>query len=222
MLNLGSFILTVFISIVIFVSVDRYALSDVSAQGIDNINMNISSRSSTSILNPTDVNPSSSFPEVDRFDQDSIYNYSNTNFHKGLITSHLYPNTTIENVKILPHRHDGYGYTGILTFTSSKPVEVVLAHSIPMNGSEIAGVEDKFGKIYKFFEKVDYLPNVLSIPTVLEPNYGTHSPYFSATIPFSADSVILRNIDGEPFVAIYEVSFQVVKPHVIVDEESME
>ncbi len=142
--------------------------------------------------------------------------------YKGLVTSHLYPNTTIENIKILPHRHDGYGYSGVLSFTSSKPVEAVLAHSIPMNGSEIEIIEKQFGNIYKFFEKVDYLPKVLSIPTVIQPDYGIHIPYYSATIPFAAEPVILRSTAGEPFVAVYELSFHVEKPKLVLDKQSME
>lgn len=194
----------------VLISGIEFGQQHVSSQDVEENKTLVSFHSSTSSM------------LIDRFDTNSSDNYNGTNFHKGLITSHLYPNTTIENVKILPHRHDGYGYSGVLTFTSSKPVEVVLAHSIPMNSSEIKMVEDQFGKLYKFFENVDYLPNVLSIPTVIQPDYGIHSPYFSATIPFAADSVILRNTNGEPFVAIYEVSFHIEKPRLVLDKQSMD
>ncbi|MDR4491948.1 MAG: hypothetical protein R2685_13780 [Candidatus Nitrosocosmicus sp.] len=49
MLKSVSPLMTVFILIVIFVSGDRYTRPDVSAQGIDNNNMNITSCSSPSI-----------------------------------------------------------------------------------------------------------------------------------------------------------------------------
>ena len=46
-------------------------------------------------------------------------------------------------------------------------------------------------------------PGVFSAPSVIVPDYGTAPPYFSASIPFVGDSVWLRTINGEPFIAVY-------------------
>ena len=46
--------------------------------------------------------------------------------HRGIITSeHGQPeNLDVQRTVILPHRNDGKDYSGILSFTASKPVEV--------------------------------------------------------------------------------------------------
>ncbi|MGB7636913.1 MAG: hypothetical protein WBL88_05005, partial [Nitrososphaeraceae archaeon] len=41
------------------------------------------------------------------------------------------------------------------------------------------------------------------------------SPYFSASIPFVASSVVLRT-NGEPFIVAYEVSADIVQPTKII------
>jgi hypothetical protein len=47
-------------------------------------------------------------------------------------------------------------------------------------------------------------------------------PYFSASIPFVGDSVWLRTPDGEPFIAVYEVSADIVQPLGVLDLDSIE
>jgi hypothetical protein len=43
--------------------------------------------------------------------------------------------------------------------------------------------------------------------------FGT-SPYFSASIPFVTSSVVLHT-NGEPFMAAYEVSADIIQPKII-------
>jgi hypothetical protein len=59
-------------------------------------------------------------------------------------------------------------------------------------------------------------PGNLSAPSRIIPDYrgGSNSPYFSASIPFVASSVVLRT-NGEPFIATYEVSADIVQPKII-------
>ena len=57
---------------------------------------------------------------------------------------------------------------------------------------------------------------VLSAPTVIKQDYkGSAPPYFSASIPFVASSVVLRTLGGIPFIAVYEVSAHVGQPQLI-------
>ena len=49
---------------------------------------------------------------------------------------------------------------------------------------------------------------------------GTAPPYFSASILFVGDSVWLRTINGEPFIAVYEVFAKIVQPEGVVDLET--
>jgi hypothetical protein len=60
---------------------------------------------------------------------------------------------------------------------------------------------------------------VLSAPTITKPDYGDFSPpYFSASDPFVASSVVLRTLGGVPFIAVYEVSAHIGQPHVILQQ----
>ncbi|HET7242172.1 MAG TPA: hypothetical protein VFI64_02410, partial [Nitrososphaeraceae archaeon] len=55
--------------------------------------------------------------------------------HRGIITSeHGQPeNLDVQRTVILPNRNDGKDYSGILSFTASKPVEVLLGHRMPID-----------------------------------------------------------------------------------------
>ena len=58
--------------------------------------------------------------------------------------------------------------------------------------------------------------HVLSAPTIIKPDYRDFSPpYFSASVPFVASSVVLRTLGGVPFIAVYEVSAHTGQPQVI-------
>ncbi|MFL6392756.1 MAG: hypothetical protein ACJ71E_12000 [Nitrososphaeraceae archaeon] len=59
------------------------------------------------------------------------------------------------------------------------------------------------------------LPGKISATGRIIPDYsGSTSPYFSASIPFVASSIILRT-NGEPFIAAYEVSADIIQPKII-------
>jgi hypothetical protein len=47
-------------------------------------------------------------------------------------------------------------------------------------------------------------------------NYGNSSPYYSASIPFVGSSVFLTT-SGDPFIAVYEVVADVLKPQIVLD-----
>jgi hypothetical protein len=63
------------------------------------------------------------------------------------------------------------------------------------------------------------VPGIVSAPSRITPDYGINPPYFSASIPFVGSSLFLSTMSGEydPFVAVYEVSAEIIQPQHIVD-----
>ena len=141
--------------------------------------------------------------------------------HQGIIASgpnpqiKPEPNEGRQSVVILPYRSDGSIYRGVLTYTATKPVEVTLSHRIPIDNATLSQLNvQKQGKL--FVRHLTAFPGNISAPSRIIPDYrgGSTSPYFSASIPFVASSVILRT-NGEPFIVAYEVSADIVQPKII-------
>ena len=141
--------------------------------------------------------------------------------HQGIIASgpnpqiKLEPNEDLQSAVILPYRSDGSIYRGVLTYTATKPVEVTLSHRIPIDNTTLSQLNvQKHGKL--FVRHLTAFPGNISAPSRIIPDYrgGSTSPYFSASIPFVASSVMLRT-NGEPFIAAYEVSADIVHPQII-------
>lgn len=141
--------------------------------------------------------------------------------HQGIIASgpnpqiKLEPNEDLQSVVILPYRSDGSIYRGVLSYTATKPVEVTLSHRIPIDNTTLSQLNvQKHGKL--FVRHLTAFPGNISAPSRIIPDYrgGSTSPYFAASIPFVASSVVLRT-NGEPFIAAYEVSADIVQPKII-------
>ena len=168
--------------------------------------------------------------------QDNVSTTTTTNGQKvvlrGIESSEKYNDGTLKTgdkpqvVNILPNVRDGTIYTGTVSFTATKPVEVGISYRLPVDNSTLSHIDTKIlGDLY-----LSYLnaggkgeagtPGVLSTPSVIVPDYGTHSPYFSASIPFVGDSLWLRTLNGEPFVVAYAVSADIVKPLNVVNLDS--
>jgi len=149
--------------------------------------------------------------------------------HRGIISSEepahlvLRPGEDNHGVEILPHRPDGATYSGVLTFTATKPVEVGFGHRLHLDNSTLLQFEtETLGSLYKRHHvdsKEHITPGIISVPSRIIPDYGTSPPYFSASIPFVGSSVFLTTT-GEPFVAVYEVVAQVLQPQLVVDVDS--
>ena len=149
--------------------------------------------------------------------------------HRGIISSEepahlvLRPNEDNHGVEILPHRPDGATYSGVLTFTATKPVEVGFGHRLHVDNSTLSQFET--GTVSSLYKRhhVDsnghITPGIISVPSRIIPDYGSQPPYFSASIPFVGSSVFLTT-SGEPFVAVYEVVAQVLQPELVVDVDS--
>src|SRR6478609_6955536 len=141
--------------------------------------------------------------------------------HQGIIASgpnpqiKLEPNEGRQSAVILPYRSDGSIYRGVLSYTATKPVEVTLSHRIPIDNTTLSQLDvQKHGKL--FVRHLTAFPGNISAPSRIIPDYrgGSTSPYFAASIPFVASSVVLRT-NGEPFIVAYEVSADIVQPKII-------
>ena len=117
---------------------------------------------------------------------------------------------THQAATILPLRQDGSVYSGVITYTASAPVEVVIPMVQTLNETEqsllnVTDDEDGFGTLL-----TSPLDNQTSIAIhIITPPYGD-TPIPSASIPFTGNALWLHTIDGTPFVANYAVSAQVL------------
>ena len=150
---------------------------------------------------------------------DTATSNEKTIVHQGIVASSPnpqivpQPNEQNQSVVILPYRIDGSIYKGVLTFTATKPVEVTFSHRIPIDNTTYSQLDMlKFGKL--FVRHLTAFPWKISAPSRIIPDYsGSTSPYFSASIPFVASSVVRTN--EVPFIAAYEVSADIVQPKII-------
>ena len=150
---------------------------------------------------------------------------------RGIVSSDAYTNSTSQpneqphGAVILSNNDDGTIYTGILTFSATKPVEVGISHRLHIDNSTFSELDTStLGELYAGFHngKAEQgTPGEVSVPSVIVPDYGTAPPYFSASIPFVGDSVWLRTPHGEPFIAVYEVVAKEILPQGVVDLESI-
>ncbi len=131
---------------------------------------------------------------------------------QGTVTSAPEPTPGHEGhqyATVLPLREDGSVYTGVVTYTASVPVEVVVLNVQTLNETERAVLnataDDGFGTLL-----TTPLDNETSIAiSVITPPYGD-TPVPSASIPFTGNALWLHTLDGTPFVANYAVSAQVL------------
>ena len=110
---------------------------------------------------------------------------------------------------LLPLRQDGSLYSGVLTYTASAPVEVVIPMVQTLNETEqtILNVTDDDGFGTLVTSPID---NQTSIAIhIITPTYGD-TPVPSASIPFAGNALWLHTLDGTPFVANYALSAQVL------------
>jgi hypothetical protein len=107
-------------------------------------------------------------------------------------------NTHVYYVTVLPPRADDSIYSGIITFTASKPVRIEVTH-----GTSAPTYAINSNKL----EHVGIHFNDKSIPaSLILPNYVGNS--FSYSIPFTGSA--LEFSYDKPFVAVYTVNAQVI------------
>jgi hypothetical protein len=100
---------------------------------------------------------------------------------------------------VLPPRSDGAVYSGVLTYTASKPVEVVVLHNYdPQNTT---AVPEEYGT-----ELTSPLPGGggnIAI-TLFQPPY--EAGINSASVPFTGNALALHTLENDPFTATYTVN----------------
>jgi hypothetical protein len=128
---------------------------------------------------------------------------------QGTVTSSPDPLPGMEEEQratILPLRQDGSIYTGVLTYTATEPVDVVILNMQNLNETERAilnATDSDLGTLL-----TSQLNNQTSLViSTITPTYGD-SPAPSASIPFAGNAVWLHTSDGTPFAASYAVSAQ--------------
>ena len=127
---------------------------------------------------------------------------------QGTVTSSQDPLPGHEGMQmatILPFRQDGTVYSGVLTYTSTAPVEVVTLNMQTLNETEqdiLNATDDgEFGAL--FTSQLDHQTSLSS--SYIIPSYAG-SPIPSASVPFVGNAVWLHTIDGTPFTATFAVN----------------
>jgi plastocyanin len=138
-----------------------------------------------------------------------------TAIRQGTVTSSQDPlpgHEGMQTANILPFRQDGTLYSGVLTYTATAPVEVVILNMQTLNETEQdilntlnATAGGEFGSLF-----LSQLDNQTSLSgSYITPSYaGSAVP--SASIPFVGNAVWLHTIDGTPFSATFAVNAQVL------------
>ncbi|MGI9010054.1 MAG: hypothetical protein ACR2F1_02565 [Nitrososphaeraceae archaeon] len=96
---------------------------------------------------------------------------------------------------MLPPRDDGAIYQGTLTYTASKPVEVVILQ----NFANETAVDPTYGGI----ATAPLGEGTVAI-SLLTPQYT--GPISAASLPFAGNALALHTLNGEPFAATYTVT----------------
>ena len=107
-------------------------------------------------------------------------------------------------VLVAPPRQDGKVWDGVVTFTASKPVDVVVLHPYnkPQTANQTTG-------------------EPLNAPNPFAPGQNiaitlmtkqTDRPIFSGSLPFAGTALAFHTTNGEPFVVTYTVVAEAKSP----------
>jgi hypothetical protein len=132
---------------------------------------------------------------------------TNQNFvRQGTVASSPGQVAGTENLAfILPPRNDGGVYSGVLTYTASKPVEVAVIHNYdPQNSTS---VPEEYGA--EFTSPLPDGTGNIAI-TLFQPQYlGDVS---AASVPFTGNALALHTAEEGPFTATYTVNAFATQP----------
>jgi hypothetical protein len=118
---------------------------------------------------------------------------------------------------ILPPRNDSAIYSGTLTYTASKPVQVVVIQMYNLDNATSAKIPEKFGTILT--AEAPWSKGDTVTPLMMNVEY-LDSPTMSKTVPFVGHLLGLHTMDGEPFIANYVVAADVLQPKIVNNPES--
>ena len=128
---------------------------------------------------------------------------------QGILTSSPDPlagHEAHQSVTILKLKGDNTVYEGTLSFIASKPVEVQI---ISRNMSSPTGTQAVPPQISPEFGTMSIIPlpggqgSVIS--SLIQPQYPEGATSFSGSIPFAGNGLALHNLEGDQFVASYNV-----------------
>ena len=170
-----------------------------------------------------DINYSQTSHYQQAFGQNTVdQNSGNKSIHRqGLILSFKSgPNETAQVAPILPHREDGMLYSGVLTYSASSPVEIAFLSRVNVDNATFSQIIDEYGESSPNW--IDFASSIhnLTEPTPqiiggILPDYGSSTPYYSASMPFAASGVGLWSPGNEPFLVSYQLSANLVNPETI-------
>jgi hypothetical protein len=103
-------------------------------------------------------------------------------------------NDTSQVALILPDRPDGKVYGGVLTYSASSQFEAGLLNRVFVDGDTLSHIKSRYGKsLPNWIDNASSHHNLdesaTQIMAEIKPDYGTSTPYFSASIPFVASGV---------------------------------
>jgi hypothetical protein len=100
---------------------------------------------------------------------------------------------------VAPPREDGKIWSGVVTFTASKPVDVVVLH--PYNKPQIVTTNQSFGEPLNAPNPFAPGQNIaISVMT-----QHTDEPIFAGSLPFAGTALAFHTTTGEPFTVSYTV-----------------
>ncbi|HEY6885442.1 MAG TPA: hypothetical protein VI278_15520, partial [Nitrososphaeraceae archaeon] len=118
-------------------------------------------------------------PSTSLIQRSTMNNNNDTNnfkgeyiLHRGIISSEpgQPEQLKVQRTIILQHRHDGKDYTGTLTFTASKPVEVLFGHRLNIDNNTLSNIDmKKLGSLFLVNPIHRNAGYVLSAPSVIKP-----------------------------------------------------
>ena len=118
---------------------------------------------------------------------------------------------------ILPPRNDSAVYSGTLTFTASKPVQVAVINLYNLDNATTSQIPEKFGTLLTAAPPWNTSATVT--PLMMNVEY-LDSPTMSKSVLFVGNLVALHTMDGEPFIANYVVAPNVLKPQIVNNLDS--
>jgi hypothetical protein len=163
---------------------------------------------------------------------DSLTNNDTTTVHTDELGETLYrqgivssfksgPNETSQVAPILPHRSDDKIYSGVLTYSATSPVEIAFLSKINIDNDTLSQIIDQFGKSSPHwidFASLSIHNLTQTTPQIvggIQPEYGTSTPYYSASIPFVASGVGFWSPVDKPFLVSYQLSANLVQPEIV-------
>lgn len=165
---------------------------------------------------PLDIADNNAAQNIENESEEIIY-------RQGIMSSFGYENETAQVAPILTHRDDGKIYSGVLTYSATSPVEIGFLSQSRIDNATLSQLIDQLGISAPNWLDIA-TPSVHNLTEVtpqiiggIQPDYGTSTPYYSASMPFVAGAVGLWSPVGEPFLVSYQLYAKLVEPETVND-----